>query len=290
VIAAVVAGLVLGWRSSRILTPETRLVATGAWEILTFVLNGFAFLLVGLELRAIVSGPPLRPVPELLAAAVVVSAAVVGARFAWVYASLLAPGIWARIVHHEADRVPVALPLVVSWSGMRGAISLAAALALPADFPERALIVLLTFVVIGATLVGQGLTLPLIARRAELPPGTIDLEEEALARNRAAESALSRLRELRGEWPDHLPLIDNLEAQYRHRLEHLPDADAEGEVLLDPAREHELEEHHAIASAVIAAERETLIDLRDRAEISDAVLRRLERELDLEEARVEAEL
>jgi NhaP-type Na+/H+ or K+/H+ antiporter len=183
-----------------------------------------------------------------------------------------------------------AVPLIVSWAGMRGALSLAAALALPIDFPDRNLIVLLTFAVIAATLLGQGLTLPLLLRRVDLPAGSADLEEEALARARATDAALAKLERLRDHWPDHLPLIENLEDRYRHQLEHSPARDGDGRMSVDPEREQERDEHHAIANAVIAAQRETLIGLRDVGEIRDTVLRRIERELDLEEARVEAEL
>jgi monovalent cation/hydrogen antiporter len=289
VIAAVTAGLILGYRSSRILTSETRLLAGAAWEILTFVLNGFAFLLIGLELRAILAGP-LPSVPELVTAAVGVSAAVVLARFVWVYASLLVPRAIRTARGRRSPDMAPAVPLVVSWSGMRGALSLAAALALPLDFPERNLILLLTFVVIAVTLLGQGLTLPLLLRRIRLPTVSDDLEEETLARNQATEAALAKLGKIRGRWPDHLPLIENLEERYRHRLEHLPSDDGDGGLSLDPARQQERDEHHAISNAVLSAERETVIRLRDEGRIRDTVLRRIERELDLEEARLEADL
>jgi Na+/H+ antiporter len=289
IIAAVTAGVILGYRSPRILSPETRLLASSAWEILTFVLNGFAFLLVGLEVRPVLSTME-RPVPDLLAAAIAVSVAVVGARVVWVYGVLLLPHAVARLRGRPSTPVPPAVPLVVSWSGMRGAISLAAALALPVTFEDRNLILILTFVVIAVTLLGQGLTLPLVVRLVELPPGTIDVEEETLARTRATEAALARLDELAEEWPEHIPLVENLRERYRHRLEHLPDEDESGEQILSPERRREVDEHKAISSAVIAAERETIIGLRDRGEITDAALRRIERQLDLEEARLEAEL
>ncbi|HEY3524223.1 MAG TPA: Na+/H+ antiporter [Candidatus Limnocylindrales bacterium] len=289
VIAAVTAGIILGYRSPRILSPETRLLATSAWEMLTFVLNGFAFLLVGLEVRPVLATIE-RPLPELVVGAIAVSVAVIGARAAWVYGALYLPHLVARFRGRPSKAMRPAVPLVVSWAGMRGAISLAAALALPATFEDRNLILILTAVVIAVTLLGQGLTLPLVVRLVELPPGTIDVEEETLARNRQTEAALARLDELGEEWAGHAPLIENLRGRYRHRLEHLPDEDESGERIMSPERQQELDEHHLISTAVIAAERETLIGLRDRAEISDAVLRRLERELDLEEARLEVEL
>ena len=289
VIATVTAGLILGYRSSRILSPGTRLLAGSTWEIVTFVLNGFAFLLVGLELRTIVA-TSIRPLPELALGVVAVGLAVVGSRFAWVYATLIVPLGIRRLRGRATKPMARAIPLVVSWAGMRGAVSLAAALALPVAFPQRDMILLLTFAVIALTLVGQGLTLPLLLRAVSLPTGTADLEEEALARNRATDAALTKLTRLRDHWPEHLPLIENLEARYRHELEHLPGDDGDGHVALDAGREQEREEHHAISNAVLAVQREALIGLRDSGEIRDTVLRRLERELDLEAARIEAEL
>jgi monovalent cation/hydrogen antiporter len=289
VIATVTAGLILGYRSSRILSSETRLVASSVWEILTFVLNGFAFLLIGLELRTILAGS-LPPLPDLLRAILGVTLATIAARFVWVYGSLWLIPAFRRFRGEAVPPMGRAVPLIVSWAGMRGALSLAAALALPIDFPDRNLIVLLTFAVIAATLLGQGLTLPLLLRSVDLPTGSVDLEEEALARARATDAALAKLERLRDHWPDHLPLIENLEDRYRHQLEHFPSQDGDGRVSVDPEREQERDEHHAIANAVIAAQRETLIGLRDVGEIRDTVLRRIERELDLEEARVEAEL
>jgi monovalent cation/hydrogen antiporter len=129
-----------------------------------------------------------------------------------------------------------------------------------------------------------------VLRGVSLPVGSADLEEETLARNRATEAALTKLTRLRDHWPDHLPLIENLEDRYRHQLEHLPGDDGDGHIALDASREQEREEHHAISNAVLTVQREALIGLRDSGDIRDTVLRRLERELDLEEARIEAEL
>lgn len=291
VIAAATAGLWLGYRSSRILAPDTRLLATAVWNILTFVVNGFAFLLIGLELPTILRGIEGRSVAELAALAIAVSAAVVGSRFAWVYGSLLLPGLVARLRGRDGpDRRAGSVALVVSWACMRGAISLAAALALPLDFPERNLLLFLTFAVIAATLVGQGLTFPILLRRVVLPEDANELEEETLARTTAIEAAIASIQDLRERWPTHLPLLDHLQERYEHRTEHLPEEDDEGTLAIDPDRETERREHREIRDAVIAAEREAVIGLRDRGAINDEILRRIERELDLEELRLEADL
>ena len=178
------------------------------------------------------------------------------------------------------------MPFVIAWSGMRGAVSLAAALALPLDFPERDLILFLTFVVILVTLVGQGLTLPLVLRWAGIVDvdGT-DEEEELLARRAATEAALAEIARLRTQYPDHAPLIEQLDTMYSHRSEHLPGGHEH-----DEPDEHlrELIEHRDMRRAVLNAEREAVIGLRDQGAINDQVLRRLEREIDLEELRMEA--
>jgi CPA1 family monovalent cation:H+ antiporter len=168
---------------------------------------------------------------------------------------------------------------------MRGAVSLAAALALPLDFPERHLLIFLTFAVILATLVGQGLTLPLLIRWLGIVGDDADLEEEARARQVAAEAAVRRINELADEWPGHLELIDALRVQYEHRARDIDLHRAEGPA--DEA-EQELLEHRAIRAAVIEAEREALATLREAGAVRDEVYRRVERDLDLEELRMEA--
>jgi CPA1 family monovalent cation:H+ antiporter len=167
---------------------------------------------------------------------------------------------------------------------MRGAVSLAAALALPLAFPERDLLIFLTFVTILATLVGQGLTLPILIRRLGLGDDGSAEHEELHAREAATEAALRRLDELVTDVPGHLPLIEQLRDRYSHRAEHYVHDhghDGTGEAPVDP----EERDHEAIRRAVLAAERVAIIELRDGGVISDEVLRRVERDLDLEELR-----
>jgi CPA1 family monovalent cation:H+ antiporter len=187
------------------------------------------------------------------------------------------------------------MPFVVGWAGMRGAVSLAAALGLPFGFPQRDLIQFLTFAVILATLVGQGLTLPLVLRWLGLRDDGEEHREEAVARKAANDSALATLDGLLDEWPDHRPLIERIAEDYRHRLEHQPGLASNGELAgdgdgRDPSEaDAERQEHLAILGRVIGAEREAVIGLRDAGIVSDDVLRRVERELDLEELRLQAE-
>jgi CPA1 family monovalent cation:H+ antiporter len=185
--------------------------------------------------------------------------------------------------------------LVVGWAGMRGVVSLATALALPValpdgqPFPERDLLVFLTFCVILVTLVGQGLSLPWLMRRLGVGGDESEGLEEQRARAAAAEAAVERIEQLAIEWPDHLPLVDALRAQYAHRLSHLGETpDADGGQGGDAAAEQEIIEHRAIRRAIIDAERTAVTELFARGALNGEIRRRIERDLDLEELRMEA--
>jgi monovalent cation/hydrogen antiporter len=287
VLAVVACGLYMGRQAPRIMDAETRVQGRAVWDTLVFLLNGFVFVLMGLQMPGIIAQLRERPLELVVGLAAVVSLAVVGVRFAWVFATDL-----PRLVR---DRDAWREDLVLSWAGMRGVVSLAAALALPftlasgEPLPERDLLIFVTVCVILVTLVGQGLTMPWLLRRVTLPTDGASEHEEAYAREMATTAARDRIESLAQEWPDHLPLIDTLRAQYEHRLSHLgehtdgPDGHSAGS-----AAEQEMIEHRAIRHAVIEAERDAVLGLRDAGQINDEVLRRVERELDLEELRMEA--
>ena len=166
VLAAVTAGLVVGGRLGTILTPSSRVLWLSTWKMIGFILNGFVFVLIGLELPSILEGLAGRTPGTLLGVVILIAAVVVGTRLLWVFAASLLPGSPRRVIARRDPRLATRLTFVVSWAGLRGAVSLAAALALPTDFPERDLILLVTFAVILVTLVGQGLTLPAVLRWA----------------------------------------------------------------------------------------------------------------------------
>ncbi len=184
-----------------------------------------------------------------------------------------------------------ACSLILAWAGMRGVVSLAAALALPLTLPggpsssSRDTILVVTLTVIVLTLLGQGLTLPWLIRALRLGGDAGLREEEARARQRLLEAAGRRIDELYPVWPAHRPLLDQLRDTYRHRSEHVErqreTSDGEGE-------DRELIEHREIRRRVLGAEREALLRLRAEGEVDDKVLRDLERELDLEERRMDA--
>lgn len=285
VIATATCGLYLGFRSSRLLASDARVLATGAWEIVVFILNGFAFMLIGLQLKVTAAGLIGHTPAELVMLSVVISLTVIATRFVLIIPAVAVPK-WLMIgVDPERGQRAMASGLVIAWAGLRGVVSLALALALPLDFPERDLLIFLTFVVIMVTLVGQGLTLPLLLRRLGLSDADDASREDTAARQIALDAGLSRIDGLRDEWPTHLPLIHNIEERLQHRSEHLP---ADGHD--SDEREQELQEHRAILGAVLSAEREAIVSARDHDEIGDEALRRLERELDLEQLRLESEL
>jgi CPA1 family monovalent cation:H+ antiporter len=198
----------------------------------------------------------------------------------WVYPATYLPRWLSRRIRERDPYPPPRAVFVVAWAGMRGVVSLAAALALAADFPQRDLILFLTFCVIVATLVGQGLSLPWIVRRLGVVAPDGPNTEEAVARRAAVEAAQRRLDELEREYPGHRPLIDQLREQYAHAASHVWDGNGE----LDETMQ-ELVDHRAIRDALLDAQRQAVIRLRDDGIINDETLRRVERDLDLEALR-----
>jgi monovalent cation/hydrogen antiporter len=294
VLATVAAALYLSRRQAELMEPQTRLSGRAVWETLVFVLTGLVFILIGLQLPGVIEHLGQESLGSLLGSAAAVSLAAIAVRFVWIYLTQYLPH---PIMHgHDDPHPPPRELFVASWAGMRGVVSLAAALALPrtladgSPFAERDLLVFLTFGVILVTLVGQGLTLPLVMRWLHVgADGADEAAEEQRARSAAAQAAVARIEELAEEWPGHLPLVDALRAQYGHRLSHLGEHDADGPgAAADPAQEQELLEHHSIKRAVIEAERAAVHELFQSGAIHDTVLRRLERDLDLEELRMDA--
>jgi len=288
VIATVAAGLYLGRRASHIAGPDARLTGRAVWETLSFLLNGTVFIITGLEvpqlLRALAPATALR----LVAIGVAVSLVLVAVRALWIF-----PTAWlAPLVRGEPRPARLhAQSLVLSWAGMRGVVSLAAALALPMTlpsgepFPARPVILIVTLTVIVFTLVGQGLTLPWLIRRLQLGVDVGVREEEARARQRLLEAASRRIDQLYPVWPGHRPLLDQLRETYRHRSEHV---DRQRESSTDDGADRELIEHTEIKRTVLDSEREALMRMRADGEVSEEILRNLERELDLEERRMDA--
>ena len=287
VLSVVTAGIVLGRAAPRVMSSDTRVLGSGAWQMLVFTLNGLVFVLIGLQLPSILDALSADRSPlELALLAAAVSATVIIVRLLWVFPATYLPRMLVPGLEQRDPSPDPRLVVVLGWAGMRGVVSLAAVLALPptAVFPFRDLVVFLAFSVILATLVGQGLTLPWLIRRLAIGDDGSMQHEELHAREASIEAALQRLEGLAEEWPGHLELIDQLRARFDHANEHLEhDHAAEGA----PTPDQEQIEHEQIRRAVIDAQRVAIIDMRDRGVIGDAALRRVERDLDLEELRAE---
>jgi CPA1 family monovalent cation:H+ antiporter len=290
VIAAVTVGIYMGWHTPQLTTPVMRLQGVSVWEILTFLLNAVLFLLIGLQLPNVIDDVSGYAAGDLILWGLLVSAVVIVVRLLWGFTvTYLIRAIDRRAVQ-RARRAPARDRLVVGWAGMRGSVSLAAALALPlqtdagAPFPGRDLIILLAYVVILVTLVGQGLTLgPLIERLGVRDDGSEEREEIA-ARVRLAEAAIARLEELtEADWvrPDTLDRVRGMYDYRRRRFTAREDGDGD-------TYEERTSAYLRLMYELFDAQREELIGLRNRGDISDEVRRRVERELDLEESRLQA--
>ena len=290
VLSTVAAGIYVGRHAPRSMSSSVRIAGTSAWQVLLFLINGTVFILIGVQLPAVLENLGDRPPLELIGLAIAISLTVILVRIVWVFPGTYLPRRLSARIRSREPWPPLRSVFIVSWAGMRGVVSLAAALALPTTlpngqpFPERDLLIFLTFAVILATLVGQGLTLPLVIRALGIAADGGGGHEELHARQAAAEAAVGRIEELAAQWPGHLELIDALRAQYGHRASHDQHHDEEA---TDEA-EQELLEHRLIRGSVIEAEREALLRLRETGALSDDVFRRVERDLDLEELRMEA--
>jgi CPA1 family monovalent cation:H+ antiporter len=291
VLAAVTCGIYLGWRAHIFASPDTRLQSFALWEILVFLLNATLFILIGLQLPVILDGLHGRTTGELLGWSALVCAAVIGTRFLWLFTVTYLIGALDR--RQQRDRRSSArLRVVGAWTGMRGAVSLAAALALPlttdagTPLPDRDLILFITLAVIVVTLIGQGLTLPALIRRLGVGESAGEEEgEEIRARLAAARAALDRIEEVEGDSEYRSDTLDRVRALYTFRYRrfktragYLDDEDG----IEDRSRAYQRLMHE-----LYAAQREAVVLLRNEGGISNDVMHRIERELDLEESRLE---
>jgi len=290
VIAAVTVGLYMGWHTPQLTTPVMRLQGVAIWEIMTFLLNAVLFLLVGLQLPSVIDRLSGHTAGELIGWALIVSAVVICVRLLWMFLVPYAVGMGDRRARPDGPRrAPIVERLTVGWAGMRGSVSLAAALAIPIStdaggrFPDRGLIVFLTFAVILVTLVGQGLTLGPLIRKLRLCDDGGEEREERLARQRLAEAGLGRIDEIGDpDWigSDSIERARRLLDYRRRRFTALVDGDGNG-------YEERADAWRRLMYDVYDAQREQLVDLRNRGDISDEVRRKIERDLDLEESRLE---
>jgi monovalent cation/hydrogen antiporter len=288
VLAVVACGVYLSRRSYLLFSPGVRLQAWAVWDALSFILNGLVFVLIGLQLPYVLSGIHGYGRGTLLLYGALFSGLVIALRLVWIFPGAhLANWIRTRILHQEVTAPRPAAILILGWTGMRGVIALAAAIALPhtlangAPFPQRNLIIFLSFSVIFVTLVLQGLTLPPLVRALGLAsePGP-NLEEEA-ARREILGAALAHLEELRKKDETEFDaMYEDLTGHYRERLAALAGQD-DAENAVSPQHHKRLSR---ISRELLRIERCTAVRLRNEGSIDDEILRELERELDFREA------
>jgi monovalent cation/hydrogen antiporter len=289
VLAALATGLYLSRQSARFFSSNTRLQANAVWEVLIFLLNGFVFLLIGLQLHGLLDTVASSSALGLLVDAVVVCLTVVLIRIICVFAVTYLPFLLSARTRARNPYPDWRNVMIIAWTGMRGGVSLAAALALPLTiangqtFPARDLAIFLTFCVIIVTLVLQGLSLmPLI--RWLRPERDTSLEQEhAQAHITAAHAALERLGELATE--DDMPeeYLNRLRSHYEKKIKLLK-ARNDGEK--DEQHENRVMAKQRLYQEALTAERTAIIKLRDQGHIDDEAMRVVERELDLEEQRL----
>jgi Na+/H+ antiporter len=290
VLAAVTVGICLGWRAPELTTVQTRLMGVATWEVLVFVANAALFVLVGLQLPGVLDALPGRSAEELLGYAALVSGTVIATRLAWVFPFTYLPRWVSRRLRGRDPAPPWQLTALVGWTGMRGAVSLAAALAIPlqtdagAPFPGRELIIFLAFSVILVTLVLESLSLPPLARMLGVEDDGRAEKEETKARIRAADSALERLEELLVEdWvrDDTAERLRGLYGFRRDRFASRFDRDDDGAI------EERSQDYQRLRRELLEAERAEVVRLRQAGVIDDDVMRRIVHELDLEDARLD---
>jgi NhaP-type Na+/H+ or K+/H+ antiporter len=287
VLATVVAGISISRRSSVIYTPESRLLAVNFWRMWIYVLNAFVFLAIGLQLRAMIEGG--IDALALLPAALGVSLVLIVVRLAWVSTATLITR-WIETVRNRGPLRPWSSAAVIGWTGMRGIVSLAAALAIPyrtangAPFPGRDAIVFITFVVIFVTLVGQGLTLIPLLHWLKVGGGSEGEQRELAVRLVALEAGLRAVGELERVNTESYEreVLERLRDEYQHRIEHLGRHDPDGQAGESPESRFD----HLAQHAAIQAERRAIKALRDRGEIPDDIFRTVQYDMDLAEARL----
>jgi Na+/H+ antiporter len=289
VLATVTAGLYISWNGLRLISAATRLQGIFFWDFLIYLIEGMVFLITGLQARRLLGGIDHYSIYDLVLSAAIVSAVVIATRFVWMYPATYIPR-WIPAIARKDPAPPWQYPFVLASAGIRGIVSLAAALAIPfatrsgQPFPGRDLILFLTFSVILVTLVGQGLLLPWIIRALGLANAgrrerREDRTEEFKARRQAIEAAVEQFEQLVASRKLPEEVVAPIRAYHRERLKrvtHRSDGDDAHSKLMQIRDEIDLQ--------LIGAERKLINDLYRSGQLKDEARRRIERELDLREA------
>lgn len=288
ILAVVIAGIYYGWRAPRVLSGRMRLQAVPVWQMVTFILNGMLFMLIGLQLPQLVQTLPAGSTFSVAKLALLVLLAITVVRFLWLFGATYFPRLLSRKFRRR-NPAPWQQTALIAWTGMRGADSLAGALAIPfflaggTAFPGRDLILLLTFCVIFGTLILQGLTLKPLVHWLKIVDDHATDKEERLARLRANEAALARIEDMGSSNRARPESVERLRSEYADRIRQLskePSHEESGRRLYS-------KDFEQVAREALETERETVIALRNQDTISDEVLRRIQRDIDLAEARLQ---
>ncbi len=292
VLAAVTTGLYLGWLAPQISTAQMRIQGFAVWELIVYLLNAVLFVLIGLQLPSILDAVSGIDEVTLAGYALATIGVVVGMRFLWVFTTPYVLRVLDRRPSQVERRVGAAPRVVMAWAGMRGAVSLAAALSLPlqtdagAPFPDRDLVIFLAYCVVLFTVVVQGLTLPALIRRlGVVDDGTEEEAEEHAARIAAAEAALEELDLLADEEWAREDTVARMRGMYgfrRRRFATLRGDQEDEDGIVDRSLAYQ-----RLLRGVIEAQRAAIVRMRNEGLISADVMRRVERDLDLEESRLE---
>jgi monovalent cation/hydrogen antiporter len=287
VLATLATGLYVSWHGSRWIGAATRLPGVVFWDFLTYLIEGMVFLITGLQARTLIPFISRHSIAGLTFAAILVCAVIIVARFVWMYPATYLPRWLVPAIRRSDPSPPWQWPFFLAFTGVRGIVSLAAALAVPftladgSPFPDRDLILILTFCVLFVTLVGEGLTLPAVTRALGLANAgrrerQAEREEEFKVRRRAIEAAIERLDAIAASRKLPEPVVGPIRAHHRNRLqdvEHRKDGDERHKRLAVLGDDLEL--------SLIEAERELVNNLYRAGELKDEGRRRIERDLDL---------
>jgi CPA1 family monovalent cation:H+ antiporter len=284
VLAAVTIGVYMGWYTPQLTNGITRISGNAFWEIFTFVINALLFSLVGLQLHGILDRIGSRSTSSLIADAALISGVVIVTRILWIPFNTYLPRLLFPSILERDPYPPWQWPVVISWAGIRGAVSLAAALALPTNFPGRDLIIFLTFAVILVTLIGQGLSLPLLIRGLHVEDDGGAEREDAKARVKAAEAALERLAELEAEGWVYADTAERTRGQYRFRANRFR---ARYHGVDEEGTEERSQQYQRLRRELLEAERQAVLRLRNEGTITEDVMQRVQRDIDLEDLRLD---